>query len=104
MVRARKKSEYAGTSSKKRVKMDAFHTGKTEVEVFVVKKEVVPFLRYKNGTAYDDFHYETLLKLSNGETIKSYSKELFSAVVEGKIAMVKASFCKMPNGQFLITV
>lgn len=103
MRKAKTRSERA--LEPRRLKSDYFGTkcySKTSMVAFVKKKEVVPCLRYKDGSVFDDEHYVTTFVLADGTEIRSYSKIIFSKVIEGVAFDIPVSFLTLPNGRQII--
>ncbi|MBR3264115.1 hypothetical protein IKF94_02710 [Candidatus Saccharibacteria bacterium] len=89
----------------KKLKNDYFGTkcySMTSMVAFVKKKEVVPCLRYKDGSVFDDEHYVTTFVLADGTEIRSYSKIIFFKVIEGAAFDIPVSFLTLPNGRQII--
>lgn len=77
----------------------------TSMKAKVVSCEARPLLRYKiDGKIIEDTRYETIFRLTDGTEIASYSKRVFadSKPHVDEIIDVSFSFCKMPNGNYLI--
>ena len=103
MRKAKTKSERA--LEPRKLKNDYFRTkcySKTSMVAFVKKKEVVPCLRYKDGLVFDGEHYVTTFVLADGTEIRSYSKIIFSKVIEGVAFDIPVSFLTLPNGRQII--
>ena len=86
---------------------------KTSMKAKVVSCEIVPLFRYKRTLladgathydAIDDKRYETVLAIDGGIEVTSYSKKIFVEANPhvGKKIDIPFSFCKMPNGNYLI--
>ena len=89
----------------RRLKSDYYETkcySRTALPAIVKKKEIIPCFRYKKGSAYNDEHYVTTFALSDGTEIRSYSKIIFSKVIEGVAFDIPVSFLTLPNGRQII--